>query len=171
MNQEGRSTVPAWSPNTHAVKSQTKQEESDSGPCTRINWDKRSARERNATHFRNVIEGFKQRPLIQDHELGPLPNQTAVKVFVRKRPLLPSELKADAFDVITAISDSTVVVHNCLMNKDMKSMYINHEAFKAERVFDEASDNSQVFRITTMPLVQKALRGGLISHPHSQDES
>ena len=137
-----------------------KKEVVENGPCTRMNWDKRSARERNAAHFRNAIECFRSKPSIQDHELTGAPDAPTVKVFVRKRPLLPRELKADAFDVITAISESAVVVHNCLMNKDLKSMYINHEAFRAEHVFDERAEDTQVFNLTTLPLVHKALQGG-----------
>lgn len=43
------------------------------------------------------------------------PGSDHMHVYVRKRPLLPHELRKHEFDVITAVGQREIVIHECKM--------------------------------------------------------
>lgn len=47
-----------------------------------------------------------------------------IKVYVRKRPLLPHELHKHEFDVISSIGSREIVIHECKMYSGMYTAYL-----------------------------------------------
>jgi kinesin family protein 2/24 len=90
--------------------------------------------------------------------------QSAVQVYVRKRPMFEKEYNAD-YDVCTVLPGRPVstqmVMHNCLYQADLKTPFINHLTFDFDHVWDSDADSSDVYRCAAAPLVRSALDGGV----------
>ncbi|GBG34059.1 Kinesin-related protein 6 [Hondaea fermentalgiana] len=84
-----------------------------------------------------------------------------LQVFVRKRPMFDKEIDDD-FDVVDAtgaLQPNGVLVFDTRMKADMRGMKMTPHVFTFDRVFDEFASNAQVYRETTIGLVQHALAG------------
>lgn len=79
---------------------------------------------------------------------------------IRKRPLFPKEINKNEFDAITVHEPHHATVHDARMRPDMKHMFMTHNEYTFDRVFDERADNDAVYKHTVAPLVQHAVRGG-----------
>ena len=81
-----------------------------------------------------------------------------LRVCVRKRPLLPSELQANEFDVITAYG-RRAVLHQTRRRVNLERCVDNH-SFSFDAVFDEAAGTEAVYSATARPLVRGILAAG-----------
>lgn len=143
-------------------KSHKRTSSIDDGVCTRINFDKRTSRHKNATHFASAVQRYRQKrtetsmKAIQDKE------RRRIWVGIRKRPLFDYEAAKGEFDCITVYPrKGHTVVHNCQMQADMVRMYIKHEDFVANSSFDEHTDTAAVYSDCTARLVEDAIAGGI----------
>ena len=141
---------------------------SESNPVR--NLDKRTARREYKDYFLNGIRQYNQSVLIDndvanstnnssnklisspnDHATGihgsvSSRNRTAsIKVCARKRPFFTKEEKAGEFDVITCVDSKRIVTHDCRMEADMKSMYVNRNLFNFDSVFNDKCSNIDVY--------------------------
>ena len=66
-----------------------------------------------------------------------------VLVVARKRPIFSHEEGRGDFDVVSA-SDKSVAVHLCMMNPDLKGMFMRNNEFGVGLAFDEESTNDEV---------------------------
>ena len=81
-----------------------------------------------------------------------------LRVCVRKRPLLPSELEAGAFDVISC-AGRTCVLHETRRRVDLSRTLENH-AHAFDALFDAAADNAAVYDATARLLLDVVFGGG-----------
>jgi kinesin family protein 2/24 len=97
-----------------------------------------------------------------------------VLVFVRKRPIFQDELQRGDFDVVATTTSSesvlkassscannVVVIYRTQMHADMKTKQVQPVVFKCTAAFDERASSVNVYRTTTMPLVQQVKQGGV----------
>ena len=54
---------------------------------------------------------------------------------------------------------SHILVHNCLVEADMKTLFMKNMAFPCTRAFGDACTNDQVYAESVSPLVEAALAG------------
>jgi len=97
--------------------------------------------------------------------LSPKQASKRLQVFLRKRPMFNKEIDQD-FDVVDAtgaLQPNAVVIFDTRMKADMRGMKMTPQVFSFDRVFDEFTSNAQVYRETTIGLVQHALAGKLAS--------
>lgn len=84
----------------------------------------------------------------------------ALRVVVRKRPLSRSERKAkEVFDVVTCHGKRHITIHEPKDKVDL-TKEVNHHEFVFDRVLNETSSNSLVYKETMHPLVPKAFQPG-----------
>jgi len=136
------------------------------------NLDKKEVRLKFASEFVegiNKIEEERQKdlslryiiPQIQESQRG------RIRVFVRKRPLLPRERQEGDFDVVRVESDKSlsagsVVVYNTLFDTDSQTQIVKPAIYGAEACFDESSDSGEiVYQKCTKALVETAKSGGI----------
>ena len=133
------------------------------GVSTRINFDKRTSRHKNRSHFAANIQRFRQQA--DERSMVPVKPQdgsSKLWVCVRKRPLFDYEAAKGQFDCISVYpSVGRCVVHNCQMQADMVRMFIKHENFGANATFCEDTTTEQVYDKCTSPLVELAVQGGI----------
>jgi hypothetical protein len=58
-----------------------------------------------------------------------------------------------------AESLSHILVHNCLVEADMKTLFMKNVAFPCTRAFGDACTNDEVYSEAVSPLVEAALAG------------
>ncbi|CAE8725909.1 unnamed protein product, partial [Polarella glacialis] len=96
------------------------------------------------------------------------PSQSPVRVYVRKRPLLPPQDGTDAesseFDVVTIVPGSgplptTLALHNCLFQADLKTPVIHHLSFDFDYVFHQQMQDHEVYRLSVCELVAGVREG------------
>lgn len=137
------------------------------------NLDKRTARREYKDYFLSGIRQFNHSVLIENDVVTngrriasnnypahgkSISGKTAnIKVCVRKRPFFSKEDKAGEFDVITCIDSKQIVTHDCRMEADMKSMYINRNRFIFDYVFNDKCSNIDVYNETTSHLVRDTI--------------
>ena len=114
---------------------------------------------RESQDFRAMIEAYQQNELAA----ATVPAVAAsgderLRVCVRKRPLLPSELEAGAFDVISC-AGRTCVLHETRRRVDLSRTLENH-AHAFDALFDAAADNAAVYDATARPLLDVVFGGG-----------
>lgn len=140
---------------------------SESQPVRNV--DKRTARRDNALQFNQAIWNYR------GNILGPLPPPdkvqaalaqeaaaaaaqpagAAVRVCIRRRPIFAHELKAGEFDVISC-SGGSIIVHDCRLRPDCRTLLINHTSFHFDRVFDENASSDSIFACEVAPLVRQS---------------
>ena len=81
------------------------------------------------------------------------------KVFLRKRPLFQNELEKGEFDVVTCCGRQAVI-HDARLHPDFLSMFIDNHSYNFHAVFDEETNNEQVYNEAVKPLFDGVLRGG-----------
>ena len=132
--------------------------------------DKRWAEQHGLTGERGLFQG-----MIARYRLGAPPRDSLapaalstsdapIAVFVRKRPLLPDELKGGAFDVVTPHSaevSTSLVMHEPKTMVDLSKAMDNH-TYRFDGVFGEGSTNEQIFDGALRPMVDFlfSTRGG-----------
>ena len=121
------------------------------------NIDKRTARRDHAPLFAAAVEAYRGRP--REEPAPPLPNR-ALRVCVRRRPIFAHETTAGEFDVLTADTTSSIVVHDCRLKPDCRHLFISHHKFIFDRVYSEAESGGDVYAAEVRPLVDRVVRGG-----------
>jgi hypothetical protein len=126
------------------------------------NMDKRTARREHRDPFSSAISSYRYRRLGEDEvDNGGMIWETGdIRVCVRKRPIFKEEISNYEFDVITCVNRQTVVVHDARMHSDMKRMCLKHYEFKFDRIFNEKTNNDEVYLETAAPMTQFAIEGG-----------
>ena len=127
------------------------------------NVDKRTARREHRDDFRAAIRRWRSRPPASSFvdDFDDKREGRPIRVFVRKRPIFPHELRQSEFDVITAPRNGrSIVVHDARMAMDMRHMRMSHNTFDFDAVFGEKVDSAAVYDGAVAPLVASALHGG-----------
>jgi hypothetical protein len=122
-----------------------------------------TARERAAltdetSEFKEMITLFREKNATDAVAAGAAASAERLRVCVRKRPLLPSELQANEFDVITAFG-RRAVLHQTRRRVNLERCLENH-SFCFDAVFDEAAGTEAVYAATARPLVRGVLTTG-----------
>ena len=125
-----------------------------------------TARERAAltdetSEFKEMITLFREKKNATDAvaaDAAAPASAERLRVCVRKRPLLPSELQANEFDVITAYG-RRAVLHQTRRRVNLERCVDNH-SFSFDAVFDEAAGTEAVYSATARPLVRGILAAG-----------
>ncbi|KAG3083175.1 hypothetical protein PI124_g18900 [Phytophthora idaei] len=135
------------------------------------NMDKRTARKVHATDFQRTLRELRKQYLQQmlakvqadgeeNEDNWEAPGSDHTHVYVRKRPLLPHELHKHEFDVITAVGQREIVIHECKMYPDMRHKYVvsHHQRFST--CYDEKVDTETVYEDAVKHLLLHVMQGG-----------
>ena len=131
------------------------------GDSTRRNLDKRTARLVYADSFAADIAKCKQSlSNLLTTGTSPaksVPNNDAVRVIVRKRPLFAHE--AADFDVVhTMEQEKTVCILETRMQADMRTRVVSPLLFTCNQCYDEHATSNTIYKESVEPLVHKAIR-------------
>jgi len=89
---------------------------------------------------------------------APKPEHAKVAVFVRKRPLNDNEVRAKCFDIATTVAGENwggrVVMHEPKRRVDL-AKYIENHKFDFDLVFNETSNNGDVYAEAVSPLMER----------------
>ncbi|KAE9251452.1 hypothetical protein PF004_g2479 [Phytophthora fragariae] len=124
------------------------------------NMDKRTARKVHAADFQRTLRELRSQYLQQmesrlragieenDEANREAPGSDHMHVYVRKRPLLPHELRKHEFDVITAVGQREIVIHECKMYPDMRHKYVvsHHQRFST--CYDEKTGSGKTYTMS-----------------------
>ena len=132
------------------------------------NLDKRTARREYRDHFIAAIKTYRKEEKAKARSTGEVHDRRDivwdgtqnVRVAVRKRPIFKHEVENHEFDVITFGNGQSAVVHDARMHKDMKKMFMNHHEFQFDQVFDEKTNNNDVYASAVAPLTKFAAVDG-----------
>lgn len=81
-----------------------------------------------------------------------------ITVCVRKRPVSEKERQKSDHDSVTVLNP-TVWIHSAKFKVDGITKYLDHNSFKFDHAFDENTSTEDVYRHTTMPLLDFVCRG------------
>ena len=132
------------------------------------NLDKRTARREYRDHFIAAIKTYRKEEKAKARSTGVVHDRRDivwdgtqnVRVAVRKRPIFKHEVENHEFDVVTFGNGQSAVIHDARMHKDMKKMFMNHHEFQFDQVFDEKTDNNDVYASAVAPLTKFAAVDG-----------
>ncbi|KAF4137282.1 Kinesin motor domain [Phytophthora infestans] len=132
------------------------------------NMDKRTARKVHASDFQRTLRELRKKYLLanvkgdseENGENREVSGSDHMHVYVRKRPLLPPELCKHEFDVITAVGQREIVIHECKMYPDMGHKYVvsHHQRFST--CYVEKVDTETVYEDAAKHLLLHAMGGG-----------
>lgn len=143
----------------------------DEEKCGRQMFDKNTLRTMNRDLFMTAIRVFRQERGLRDGvnnmdqpTSGLLTQKKGVRVFLRKRPIFEKEekLRGD-YDVTSTMQDcpSTVLIHNCLFQADLKTPYISHLSYEFDSIFHEKAENTEVYKVSASEMVRSVVDGGI----------
>lgn len=127
--------------------------------------DKRTARKKHGDLFQQVIAHYKRN--LKKQKLSfpeEKENDKNIQVYVRKRPIFQHEIKKNEYDIITCHGGKIVVVHDCRMSKDNKpdnAFVVNYKFSDFDGVFDENTNNEQVYNTATKSLIKFVTSGNI----------
>ena len=78
-----------------------------------------------------------------------------LRVAVRRRPIFPHETGAGEFDVVSC-KHKNIVIHDCRMHPDCRRLFVSHNTFTFDRVYDEHCSSADVYAGSVAPLVSMA---------------
>ncbi|TNJ28437.1 Kinesin-13 [Giardia muris] len=84
--------------------------------------------------------------------------QARIRVVIRKRPINNKELAQNQRDVVTADGWNQVSIHEPKVKVDL-TKYTDLHTFKFDHVFNEQSDNHEIYQYAARPLVKSAFEG------------
>mmetsp|Transcript_11773 Transcript_11773/g.16717 ORF Transcript_11773/g.16717 Transcript_11773/m.16717 type:complete len:600 (+) Transcript_11773:224-2023(+) len=84
--------------------------------------------------------------------------QPKICICVRKRPVSDKERKRKDHDSVTCLQPS-VWVHSAKLRVDGITKYLDHSSFTFDHAFDEKSSTEEVYKFSTMSLVNYICRG------------
>lgn len=82
-----------------------------------------------------------------------------IRVVVRKRPLLPHEISRGEHNIVTCDAWNQCSVHEPKIKVDL-TKYTDIHAFTFDQVFNENSNNEEIYRYTAKPLISVLFTGG-----------
>ncbi|TMW68973.1 hypothetical protein Poli38472_001129 [Pythium oligandrum] len=130
------------------------------------NMDKRTARKVHADQFQSTIREIRAEYVKKASQEQPAETPDAemasdqIHVYVRKRPLLPHEVEKHEFDVISALGEREIAIHECKMYSDMRHKYIVTHRQRFSQCYSEQTETETVYEDTTKRLVLHAMGGG-----------
>ena len=130
------------------------------------NMDKRTCRREHKESFMKGIQYFRRNgirsliPSAIDTDDTTISKNRDLRVCVRKRPIFQHEVDDGEFDVATCVKQKTIIIHDARMRVDMRNMFINNNIFSFDYVFNESSQNEDVFIEAALPLVSNAVNSG-----------
>ena len=134
-------------------------------------FDKRESRRMNRGPFSAAVRRWRNRQSnaseATNEDGNALPTTPTVApgsiyVFARKRPMFDPEKKRGEYDVVSVKRGSVAVVHNCQMHADLKRMFVKHCSYDLSGgVFDDKSQEHDVYARAAAPLVVQSLQGGV----------
>ena len=86
------------------------------------------------------------------HNVDSIPK---IRVVVRKRPLNLSEINKNTFDIIDIRSSSELVVKELKQKLDL-TKYIEEHSFKFDYIFNENTNNEEIYLEILRPMIQAA---------------
>ena len=128
------------------------------------NVDKRTARRDFAHLFKGALTRYRQNVLVDGGGAaaeGPVPvdwedrGGRHLRIAVRRRPIFPHETNAGEFDVVTC-TPTEVTIHDCRMHPDCRRLYVGHNSFDFDRVYDQHASSRDVYQGSVAPLVRLA---------------
>ncbi|XP_036310135.1 kinesin-like protein KIF2B [Pipistrellus kuhlii] len=109
----------------------------------------------------HMIEEYRGQLGPREVSQGPPPRgDRRICVCVRKRPLSPQEALLKDLDIITIPSDRVVLVHEAKQKVDL-TRYLENQAFRFDRAFDDQASNELVYQFAAQPLVESIFGGGM----------
>lgn len=97
----------------------------------------------------------------RDHASSSSPaqqQQQRIRICVRKRPVSDKERQRNDHDSVTCLNP-TVWIHCAKRKVDGITKYLDHTSFTFDHAFDENVSTDQVYKYTTMPLLDFCLAG------------
>ncbi len=89
-------------------------------------------------------------------------NKPEIQVIIRKRPLTKKEQRQKKKDIIDIETDYSLIVREIRKKVDL-TKYIERHKFAFDAVFDERSDNQEIYEYIIKPLVSKAFKKSKVS--------
>ncbi|KAL0222374.1 hypothetical protein RCL1_002228 [Eukaryota sp. TZLM3-RCL] len=89
----------------------------------------------------------------------PAPHKERIRVVIRKRPLSRKEIARDERDIVYVESPVSVAVHEPKTKVDL-TKYVERHRFVFDEVFDEDTNNQDLYRKTAQPLIPFVFAGG-----------
>ena len=109
--------------------------------------------------FQNMIHAYRRDAATVNLPAGEfVSSDSRLRVFVRKRPLLPQEITAGEFDVLTLHGPRTVL-HETRRRVDMQRVLENHD-FQFDASFDVCDENEHIYASVARPLLDAVFCGG-----------
>lgn len=93
----------------------------------------------------------------QSHE-DSAQEQQRICICVRKRPISDRELQKNDHDSVSCLHPN-VWVHSAKLRVDGISKYLDHNSFRFDHAFDEHATTDDVYRFSTMPLIDDVCSG------------
>ena len=81
-----------------------------------------------------------------------------IRVVVRKRPLFGKEIQRNDRDILTVVSDNSLVVQELKEKVDL-TKYIEEHSFTFDNVFEQDKDNAALYDECVLPLVAETFKG------------
>ena len=81
-----------------------------------------------------------------------------IRVVVRKRPLFGKEIQRNDRDILTVVSDNSLVVQELKEKVDL-TKYIEEHSFTFDNVFEQDQDNAALYDECVLPLVSETFKG------------
>ncbi len=84
--------------------------------------------------------------------------QSRIRVVIRKRPINSKEINQNQRDVVTADGWNQVSIHEPKVKVDL-TKYTDLHTFKFDHVFNEQSDNQEIYQYAAKPLIRSVFEG------------
>lgn len=126
--------------------------------------NKNHFRRKHIGSFQHAIQNFVSRISANAHEMqqrtqsGESEEPTGLRVVLRKRPINDKELERGDFDVISRGVGGELWLHNCDVRLDNKSMFIDHNCYSFDAVFDEHDSSDIVYKEAVQGVVDLAMK-------------
>ena len=123
------------------------------------NVDKRTARRDHAPLFKGALSRYRfelqqAADAASEADADDL-SSGRLRVAVRRRPIFPHETGAGEFDVVSC-KHKNIVIHDCRMHPDCRRLFVSHNTFTFDRVYDEHCSSADVYAGSVAPLVSMA---------------
>lgn len=124
-----------------------------------MHFDKRTIRMLHSSEYRSTIMEDVDRHGRAAHS-RPIARNDASQfcVCVRKRPLLPHELKKGQYDVIHALGSSSIRVYDCRREANARVKYIDRKTFAFDQVFSEQHSTADVYAAVVRSAIHSTMR-------------
>jgi kinesin family member 2/24 len=95
---------------------------------------------------------------LAQHHVGENADHPRICICVRKRPISDKERQKNDHDSVTCVNPE-VWIHSAKLRVDGISKYLDHSSFQFDHAFGDDVSTDEVYRITTMPLIDFVCSG------------